>query len=125
MHPLQAGARVRVHKNLQRGDWSVTVKGVVIANVSEIVLSNVTFKYWQGGYQRITAAAAAGKPRRRVCAWAEGVIRAAVPDGARTPITYNPYRSSKFTTRDGCSIEFCAAVHFTAHDGAVAIGDVK
>lgn len=118
------GTRVRCHKNLQRGDWSITVRGKVVANVPAITLLNVTFKYWTGGYERIQAAAQAGHPRRRVCAWAEGIIASETPAGVRTPITYNPYRSDKFTTRTGQPIEFCAAVEFTTC-GAFAVGEIR
>jgi hypothetical protein len=37
------GTKVRVHRNLHRGDWSVTIKGKVVANVEEITLQDCTF----------------------------------------------------------------------------------
>lgn len=123
---LTAGSRVRCHKNLQNGQWSITVSGKVVGYVSEIVLTGVSCKYWAGGYDRIQESARAGKPRRRVCAWMEGTIAAAVPSGAETPISYNPYKSSRFYRRDnGAEVTYCAAVHFTSSRGAVAIGEVR
>lgn len=120
------GSRVRCHKNLQNGQWSITVAGKVVGYVSEIVLTGVSCKYWAGGYKRIQADNDRGKPRRRVCAWMEGVIAAAAPAGIQTPITYNPYRSPRFTRRDnGAEVTYCAAVHFTQDRGAVAIGEVR
>jgi hypothetical protein len=118
------GTRVRVHKNLQRGDWSVTVAGKVVANVDAITLAGVTFHYWQGGHDRIMAAHAAGKPRRRVYAWACGTV-AALPQGLpATEIALSPYRSGgRFTTRAGAPVAHAEYVAFGA--GAVALGAVS
>jgi hypothetical protein len=123
------GARVRCHKNLHRGDWSITVSGKVVANVAEICLADCKPVYWRNGHAKIIAASVAGKPRRRVVAWIDGTVCAA-PSGARTAIAYNPYRYkpgdiAKFETRAGAEVTHCAAIHFTACDGAVAIGAVR
>lgn len=120
------GHKVRVHRSLHRAARGLPVGAsrlrgkVVVANVAEITM---TFHYWQGGYDKIIAAAAAGHPRRRVCAWARGTVVAAVPVGEGTEITYNPYRGNQFTTRDGSVIKQCEAVHF--NHAATAIGAVR
>ena len=115
------GQRVRVHKNLHRGDWSVTVRGRVVAHVAEIVLSDVSFKVRESARQQVIA-----RRCRQVHAWGEGTVVASAPDEARVAITYNPYRAATFTRRDeGSAVSHCAAVHFTAGDGAVAVGEVS
>jgi hypothetical protein len=123
------GARVRCHKNLHRGDWSITVAGKVIANVAEICLADCKPVYWRNGHAKILAASVAGKPRRRVVAWVEGTV-CAMPAGARTALAYNPYRHkageiAKFTTRAGAEVTAAEFIHFTVADGAVAIGAVS
>ncbi|HEY2474801.1 MAG TPA: hypothetical protein VGI19_08350 [Candidatus Cybelea sp.] len=125
MNALAIGAKVRCHKNLQRADWSITVAGKVIANVPEIVLANVTFRYWAGGSARILADKANGRMRRRVCAWADGVIAELPRTSTKTPLTYNPYRAATFTTRARAPVERCAYVHFTHSDGTVAVGNME
>src|SRR5262249_21845520 len=114
------GARVRVHKNLNRGDWSVTVSGKVVAHVREVVLAGVTFRVREGARQRVLA-----RKCREVQAWCEGVL-AALPSGlGETPITYNPYRAGAFTTRAGVPLARCEYVHFTADREAVALGETE
>lgn len=71
---LAIGDKVRVHRNLHRGDWSVTVRGIVVCNVASIALADCHPVYWQGGFDYIEARKAIGKPRRRVVAWIEGRI---------------------------------------------------
>ena len=57
--------------------------------------------------------------------WAIGTLVSAAPEGARTPITYNPYRAATFTRRsDGAPVSACEFVHFTKEEGAVAVGGV-
>jgi hypothetical protein len=124
---LAIGERVRVHKNLQRGDWSVTVGGVVVASVDRIVLADVTFRYWVGGRERVLASAASGRPRRRVCAWAEGVVAALPADTlTRVLLHYDPYESAEFRERaTGRSVRACEYVEFTAGAGAIACGRIN
>jgi hypothetical protein len=47
---------VRVHRNLHRGDWSVTIKGKVVAHVETITLRNVTFYVSQATRRRVLEA---------------------------------------------------------------------
>ena len=121
METLALGQRVRCHKNLHRGDWSITFKGKVVAHMPEIVLANVTFKIRETARQRVIA-----KRCREVHAWAEGEIALAPARGAPTPISYNPYHDATFVAREtGEPVLACKFVHFTASSGAVAIGDVR
>lgn len=122
MEILALGQRVRCHKNLHRGDWSISLKGKVVAHVPEIVLANVTFKIRETARQRVIA-----RKCREVHCWAEGEIALAYPAGLEAlPITYSPYRAPTFTARaTGAPVTSCQFVYFTARDGAVAMGDCK
>lgn len=121
MEILAIGQRVRCHKNLHRGDWSISVKGKVVAHVPEIVLANVTFKIRETARQRVIA-----RKCREVHAWAEGEVALAPTHGAPTPISYNPYRAATFVAREtGEPVLACDFVHFTRHAGAVAIEEVR
>jgi hypothetical protein len=109
--------RVTVHKNLQRGDWSISQKGLVISNQSDCWLSDVTFYVCESMRQRVIE-----RKRRKVHAWARGQISdAPVNAGEGFPISYNPYVSDKFTLRGSTvPIESARYVHFTADRGAIA-----
>jgi hypothetical protein len=111
------GERVRVHKNLHRGDWEVTQKGRVIAHLPELVLADVTFLVSQASRERVLQ-----KRQRAVHAWAAGTVVDARPE-CGIPITYNPYRCASFTIRsDGAPIHRAEFCHFTPGDGALAHG---
>jgi hypothetical protein len=89
------GARVRVHWNLHRLDWSVTVHGLVVANVPDITLADVTFRVQPAGLARIRASG-----RRAVCAYAVGVVTAVGtgPDvTGMERVSFNPHRGDTFT----------------------------
>jgi hypothetical protein len=95
------GEKVRVHKNLQReraglpDHWSVTVGGLVIANVESIILADVTPHYWDGGRPRNNAT-----QKRKVHAWLCGTVAARVKGAFAGEVRYNPYRSDYFTIAD-------------------------
>lgn len=80
---LEIGQKVRVHKNLHRGDWSITVRGRVVAHVASICFADVTFKIRETARLQVIE-----RRCRQVHAWCEGVV-CALPQGDRTPITYN------------------------------------
>ena len=121
MEILAQGQRVRCHKNLHRGDWSISVNGRVVAHVPEIVLANVTFKIRETARQRVIA-----KKCREVHAWAEGESALAPQSGSPLPISYNPYRVATFVAREtGEPVLACEFVRFTASSGAMAIGKVR
>ena len=118
--PLTPGMRVRCHKNLHNGMWAVTQKGKVIAYVTEVALSDVTFVY----YETLRLKCVAMK-RRKVCAWAQGVI-ADVPKGGRTArLCYNPFRAATFTTERGAALTHCESVEFAADGKAYVAGGMR
>lgn len=108
------------HKNLNKGSWSITVGGKVIAHVPEVVrarrdLSSARACPAEGDQAQVPAS-----PLRAV-----GTLASAALECARTPITYNPYRAGTFTRRhDGGPVNACEFVHFTNDEGAVAVGRV-
>ena len=116
---LAIGTAVRVHKNLRRGDWSVTVRGKVVAHVPSVTLANVTFKVSEKRRLAVIAMHA-----REVHAWCEGTIAAPLPASMpRVPITYNPFRCGSFHRRDnGEPLTACQFVEFT--DTAKAAGAI-
>jgi hypothetical protein len=117
---LAIGTQVRVHKNLRRGDWSVTVRGRVVAHVPAITLANVTFKVSEARRQAVIKQHA-----REVHAWCEGTIAAPLPAAMpRVAITYNPFRCGSFHRRDnGTPLAACQFVEFT--DSARAAGLIR
>lgn len=117
---LSPGTKVLCHKNLNKGVWSISVGGKVIVHVSELVLANVTFRVRERARRQVIE-----RKCRQVHCWAIGTLVSAAPEGARTPITYNPYRAATFTRRsDGAPVSACEFVHFTKEEGAVAVGGV-
>lgn len=118
---LTTGQRVRCHLNLHRGDWSITVKGRVVAHVAEIALADVVFHVRARARERVVA-----KRCREVHAWAIGTIvdTVALPDMPRIPISYNPYKAATFVVRDsGEPIARCDYALFTANKAAFAVGE--
>lgn len=88
------GDRVKVHFNRHRGDWSVTRRGRVIANVADVTLIEVRFVVQAGGLARIRATGT-----RSVIAYATGVVTAydTRPDLCDwEPVTFNPFTADTF-----------------------------
>lgn len=102
------GRRLRVHYNLQRGDFSVVDGGLVIASVSTITLANVEFRVGEKMRQWTIA-----HNRRKVMAYGIGIV---VPDettDGRVKITYNPFRCGSFHEAEtGEPVWSCASVVF-------------
>jgi hypothetical protein len=109
-----------VHKNLNKGSWSISVGGKVMAHVPELLLADVTFRVCERAWQQVIE-----RKCRQVHCWTIGTLVDAAPEGARIPITYNPHRAATFTRRsDGAPGHGCEFVHSTEEDGAVAVGRV-
>lgn len=109
MSELQVGDRVRVHLNLHRGDFSVgdPRTGLIRDNVAAITLSSVTFRVQPSMLARIRV-----MKRRKVCAYAIGIIESLEDDGQRGPrITFNPFRTDTFEV-DGEPIHEADSVSF-------------
>ena len=108
------GEKVRVHLNLQRGDFSITQGGRVVLSADDVTLRDVRFIVSEATRQRTIK-----HNRRRVHAWAEGTLVAVntQPDvvGA-IRVTYNPFRAPTFTMLDN-PIERAPLMHFTERAG--------
>lgn len=118
--------RITVHKNLNLGLWSLTrakgrnmtLRGLLLRHAESCVLANVQFIVQASGRDRVIR-----NRCREVHAWCVGELVDSVPHGlAPCPVTYNPYRSGTFTTRDGTPVTHARFVEFTESDGAVAYG---
>ena len=118
------GQRVRVHKNLHRGDWSVTVRGKVVANVPTVTLGDVSFHNCESMRVRWCI----NRHRRKVVGWAIGtVLEEKNPSSSlASELTYNPLESSEFRTRaDNQPVKHCQVVVFTETRGAIAQGKIE
>lgn len=109
--------RVRVHLNLQRGDWSITdpKTGRVTASATDVTLRGVTFYVSEATRRRVI-----DKTRRRVHAWAIGELVATDSQPSTeglTGVTYNPYRAGTFTTFDGTPVTEAAEMRFVGRFG--------
>ena len=118
---LQPGMRVRVHYNLHRGDFSVIDPriGRVVANVSEITLTDATFRVQPGGLRTMRE-----RKQRAVCAYAIGYV--AEVEGSRDltgydRVTFNPWRADTFT-RDGAPVHAAPQVTFRDRAGWTPAG---
>jgi hypothetical protein len=102
---------MRVHRNLNRACWSLTVRGERVRHVAAWALAGVRFIVSVAGRARVLA-----RNTRDVHAWAEG---AAVPVPADltglVAVTYNPHRAGQFTRRDtGEAVTTARLAVFTA-----------
>jgi hypothetical protein len=109
-------SRVRVHWNLHRGGYSVTVRGKVTATPDAVCLRNVRFVVSDAGLARMRRLG-----RRKVVAWAEGELCACAPGATHDgpTVTFNPWRGDRFTVREtGAVIEGATHVAMTSGVGA-------
>lgn len=122
------GQQVRCHKNLHRGDWSITVKGKVVAHLQAVTLRDVTFIVSQATRDKVLQ-----KHCRAVHAWCVGTVTVPLPAlpsqflgdvtfGHFTEVTYNPYRAGTFTTRDGTPVQHADYMLFAADGKAYGAG---
>ena len=110
---LVPGMRVRVHVNLHKGNFSVVDPrtGRVIANVSDAVLSDVTFRWQRACVDRI-----AREGVRAVCAYAVGTLVSwdTAPGAGGIRVAYNPFRRPDFHRADtGATVDTAPRVVFT------------
>jgi hypothetical protein len=101
---------MRVHRNLNRACWSVTVRGEPVRHVDAFALSGVRFIVSAAGRARVLT-----RNVRAVHAWADGEACDIPTDtGALVPVSYNPYRSGAFLRRDnGAPVHSAHLVVFT------------
>lgn len=109
------GTRVRVHLNLHRGDFSVADPrtGKVITNVQDITLSGVEFRVQPALLAKIRV-----WNRRKVCAYAVGVVQAVDTDPTPTgrKVTFNPFRADTFhDAHTGEAVHTADLTIFTDH----------
>lgn len=108
----------KIHKNLNRGCWSVTRKGEPVAHVTAAALAGVRFVVQPGGLARVRRSGV-----RAVHAYATGAEVDAPPDlGGLVEVTYNPFRAETFTTRDGRPVTSARLVVFHQDGRAYAGG---
>jgi hypothetical protein len=92
---VEHGARVRVHFNLHRGDYSIVDPrtGRVVANVETVTLRDVTFRVGEKTRLRTVATRS-----RSVHAYAVGIVEHVehVDVSTFARVTYNPYRRGAF-----------------------------
>ena len=88
------GTRVRIHRNLHNGRWSVTVKGRVVAHASSVAIDCERIHANSNGVERVRTG------KREVCLWAVGTI-AAMPTGAGVPVRITPRGTHTATLPDG------------------------
>lgn len=117
---LRSGLRVRVHVNLHKGNFSVVDPrtGRVLTNVSDVVLSDVTFRHQPACVERI-----AREGVRAVCAYAVGTLVSWDSGPAETAVrvAYNPFRRPDFHRADtGETVSTAARVVFTGRRAFLA-----
>jgi hypothetical protein len=90
------GKKVRVYRNLQRDCWSVLYQGRVIYHAKNLELKDVSFKVFQGGYERFLT-----EKRKNVHAFVCGEVVSVdftYSTHGGTQVTYNPWVSNLFHT---------------------------
>jgi hypothetical protein len=109
---------MRVHRNLHKACWSLTVRGERVRHVGAFALAGVRFVVSAAGRARVLA-----KKVRAVHAWADGAEAAAPADlTGFVRVSYNPFRAGTFTTADGAPVRGAELVAFTADGKCMARG---
>lgn len=117
------GVRVRVRKNIVEGDYSVLVKGKVVARQNLVVLKDVVFVVSEAGNRR-----AREQGVRNVHAFADGVyvvtpLQESLPTEGWVPVTYHYKLHSKFVNREsGISVERASSAIFLKGCSVLAYG---
>ena len=94
---IERGIPTEVYRNLHNGLLSVRQRGLVVAHVYTIDLSDVTFKVNESGRQRVLR-----EKKKNVHAFVCGhVVGINAPSGANVQrywrkVAYNPYKMSSF-----------------------------
>jgi hypothetical protein len=102
---------MRVHRNLHKACWSVTVRSAPVQHVDTFCLSGVRFIVSQKGRDRVLT-----RKQRAVHAWADGAPAPVPADVSEmVEVCYNPYRAATFLVREtGEPVECASLVVFTA-----------
>jgi hypothetical protein len=112
---------VKVHKNLNRGCWTLTrAAGSPVEHANAAALADVRFVVQPGGLARVRKTGV-----RAVHAYCIGTeVTAPVGLGGLTEVTYNPFRADTFTTRDGRPVRAADLVVFHT-DGRAYAGGIR
>lgn len=105
------GTRVRVHWNIQKGGYSLSVPSDirVVGRMESCCLKEVTFVVSEKQLARMR-----GLGKRKVVAWAEGTLCECGKEHGTTEVTFNPWKGDRFTDRTtGAVVESAAHVHMT------------
>lgn len=108
--------KVRVHRNLHNGMYSVVQHGLVVAHASHIVLSDCEFVVNESGRQRVIR-----DKRKNVHAFVVGYL--AVNQNVQslwTHISYNPYKGASFVTPENDSVSKAFVVCLDTFTGVTA-----
>jgi hypothetical protein len=108
----------KVHKNLNKGCWSITQPGCKVRHAEAAALTAVRFVVQPGGLARVR------KTRvRAVHAYATGTWAEPGPvSAAAERVTYNPFRADTFHTDDGRPVTAADYVWFHTDGSAYAEG---
>ena len=108
------GKRAKVYFNLHKKCLSVQYKGLVVAHLDEIALSEVEFKVSEAGRQRVLKT-----KRKNVHAFLIGFVSdfRLFRGLEGFPVSYNPYRYSSFVHRENETPVYSAGpVHVVGKD---------
>ena len=105
--------KVKVHRNLNKGCWSVRAGNKVIMHALSLTLADCTFHVSLAGRKRVLA-----QKRKNVHAYVQGTL--IEPCGGGKRVTYNPYRAGTFLAGDK-PVSKAKAVHFDEHGRAFAL----
>lgn len=112
----------KVHKNLNRGCWSITRPGAPVVHAPACALAGARLVVQPGGLARVKRSGV-----RAVHAYAVGEECGPPADlGADlVEVTYNPFRSDRFHTRDGLAVAGAALLVFDANGRMYARGVIR
>lgn len=98
----------KVHKNLNRGCWSITRAGARVVHVEGFALADARLVVQAGGLARVKTSGV-----RAVHAYATGAETPPPADlTGLVEVTYNPFRADEFHTRDGRPVRAAALLVF-------------
>lgn len=106
----------RVHKNLNKGCWSITEGRAGVVHADQAALIDVRFVVQPGGLATVRRTGV-----RAVHAYATGTAaepRSVPPSAVR--VTYNPFRHDFFHTDDGSPVAAAGKVWFHSDGNAYA-----
>lgn len=113
------GQKVRVHRNLNNGAWSITHHGKVVAHAEALRLHGVEFVVQGKARDRAKL-----ERVRNVHAWAEGTFTSRLTDYTSTIVTYHPFLDKGFRTLTHEPVYQATAVKFTPQ-GVCMAGNIN